>query len=89
MEFLERDLINDPLTTAEIVSIREEVGDLIPLISKKSPKYRELKHEDLTEQQWIREMSQEPRLIKRPLWRVNGHLYVGFDPETWAKALIT
>ena len=84
---MERDLIANPLTVAEIVSIRDEIGDLIPLISKKSPKYRELQHGDLTEQQWIKEMSQEPRLIKRPIWRANDHIYIGFDPETWTQAL--
>ncbi len=86
MEFDERDLIASPLSVEEIGSLRNELGSLVPLISKKSPKFRQY-GPGLSDEQWMEEMANEPRLIKRPIWRVNQQLIVGFDPHEWTKAL--
>ncbi len=81
----EHDLIEFPLSVAEIRDLAKEIGGVSHLLSTKSPKYRERKDTVHTDEEWIAEMAREPRLIRRPLWRFRGRLLVGFDPETWSQ----
>ena len=75
---MERDFFKEPFTDAEI---RGLAGDrpLSEIFSWKSPSFKALglNPADLTEDDLVRLMMGEPRLIRRPLVRIGGHLLVG------------
>ncbi len=78
LEFEERDFFKDPLSEAEI----EELLTLAPpseVFSWRSPSFRKLNldKDSLEPQDLVRLMSQEPRLIRRPMFRVGDTLIVG------------
>ncbi len=79
----ERDLILNPLTVTELQRLADLAGGVDKILSTKSPKYRALQAEGLSQTQWIAAMAQEPRLIKRPLVERDDALYIGFQPEVW------
>jgi arsenate reductase-like glutaredoxin family protein len=78
LEFEERDFFKDLLSEAEL----EELMTLAPpseLFSWRSPSFRKMKldKETLEPQDLVRLMAQEPRLIRRPMFRVGDRLVVG------------
>ena len=78
LEFEERDFFKDPLSEAEI----EELLTLAPpseVFSWRSPSFRKLDvdKDTLEPQDLVRLMAQEPRLIRRPMFRVGDKLVVG------------
>lgn len=83
----ERDLILDPLRRDEIAALVEEVGGIEAILSKKSPKYKEWVPKMATPEEWITAMAEEPRLIRRPIWRHGSHIVVGFSGASWEKLI--
>lgn len=78
VEFEERDFFKEPLSEAEI----EELLTLAPpseVFSWRSPSFRKLKldKDSLEPQDLVRLMAQEPRLIRRPMFRIGDRLVVG------------
>ena len=78
LEFDERDFFKDPLSEAEI----EELLTLAPpseVFSWRSPSFRKLDvdKDTLEPQDLVRLMAQEPRLIRRPMFRIGDKLVVG------------
>lgn len=77
-----RDFFKKPFTESELRSLLKR-SKLKPrdVFSYKSPsvKAMDLEPDLLTDDEMIRLMIQEPRLIRRPLILVNDDLLVGFD----------
>ena len=78
MEIEERDFFKDPLSEAEI----EELLTLAPpseVFSWRSPSFRKmnLDKDTLEPQDLVKLMAQEPRLIRRPMFRIGDRLVVG------------
>ena len=78
MEIEERDFFKDPFSEAEL----EELMTLAPpseLFSWRSPSFRKMKLDKgtLEPQDLVRLMAQEPRLIRRPMFRIGDRLIVG------------
>ncbi len=81
-------MIGQPLTEAEIAQLAREAGGVALLLSRKSPKYRVYAKTAVSDTDWIKAMALEPRLIRRPIWRVaEGRLLIGFDEPAWSQAL--
>ena len=78
----ERDIFKHTLTEAEL---RKLAGDrpLKELFSYRSPSVKALGLADrqLSDDEMMQYMLQEPRLIRRPLVQVENLLEVGFSPE--------
>ena len=78
LEFEERDFFKDPLSEAEI----EELLTLAPpsdVFSWRSPSFRKMNvdKDTLEPQDLVRLMAEEPRLIRRPMFRIGDRLVVG------------
>jgi arsenate reductase-like glutaredoxin family protein len=80
---VEREYFKDPFTEQEL---RALLGDrpASDIFSWRSPTARKLglaaKRDTLTNEDLIALMIDEPNLIRRPLFMVNGELVAGFDP---------
>ena len=78
--FEERDFFKEPFSQAEI---RELVRGrpLSELFSWRSPTFKAMNMEgqSLTDDELVRLMAQEPRLIRRPLIKVGSQLIIGSD----------
>ncbi len=84
---VERDLILDPLTIEEIKELAALAGGIEPLLSKKSPKYKEYQERVAAPEDWLPLMAEEPRLLKRPIVVRDGQIYIGFDQKAWSEIL--
>jgi arsenate reductase (glutaredoxin) len=79
-----RDVRADPLSEAEITELVTEFGDRI--INKSSTTWRGLND-------WLRasepeaQLAAQPTLMKRPVIRAEGVLYLGWDEATQAALL--
>ena len=84
---VERDFFKDTLSEQEF---RELLGNTPPsdVFSWRSPSFKKLgiDKDSLTDDDMIRHMLDEPRLIRRPLIEVNGRLIVGTDKKAMAEA---
>ena len=87
MELNERDFFKDNFSEAEL---RELLGDTAPadVFSWRSPSARKLglDRDTVSPDELISLMLEEPRLIRRPLIRVDGRLVVGTDKRAMAEA---
>ena len=78
LDIEERDFFKDPLSEAEI----EELLTLAPpseVFSWRSPSFRKMNvdKDTLEPQDLVRLMAEEPRLIRRPMFRIGDKLVVG------------
>ena len=84
----ERDFFKDPFSEAEIRGLSEgrSVSDVF---AWRSPSFKSLglKAEDLGDDDLVRLMLQEPRLVRRPMIRIGNELVVGGSPSNIEKAL--
>ena len=87
VELDERDFFDDGFTEQEL---RDLLGGVPPseIFSWRSPSVKKLglNRDDLTDDDLIRLMIEEPRLIRRPLIQVDGRLIVGTDKKAMEEA---
>ena len=87
VELKERDFFKDAFTEAEL---RELLGDTpaSEIFSWRSPSVKKmgLDKDSLSEDDLVRLMIEEPRLVRRPLIRVGDKLVVGTDKRAMAEA---
>ncbi len=86
IELDERDFFADPFTTEEL---RDLIGDapVSDYFSWRSPSFRKLglNREDMSDNRMLELMTEEPRLIRRPLIMTeDGKLIVGTDKKAMA-----
>lgn len=88
MPLVERDYFKNPFTESEL---RDLLGGrpAAEIFSWRSPTARALglaaKRDTLTDDDLLRLMIEEPKLIRRPFFTVNGELVAGFDPAARAR----
>ncbi len=86
VELDERDFFQEQFTESEL---RQLLGDTpaSEVFSYRSPSVKNmgLKPEELTENDLVRLMLEEPRLIRRPLIKVGDRLVVGTDKKAMAE----
>ena len=85
---MERDFFKEPFTQDEI---RGLAGDrpLSEIFSWKSPSFKALglSQADLNEDDLVRLIMEEPRMIRRPLVKIGGQLLVGGNLKDLEQAL--
>jgi arsenate reductase-like glutaredoxin family protein len=88
VEFEERDFFKYPLSEGELRGLAK-LKPLSELFSWRSPSFKAmgLEERSLSPDDLIRLMAQEPRLIRRPLVKVDDQLIVGSDWKAVEAAL--
>ena len=88
MELEERDFFKDPFTQQEIQELASDVG-IAQIFARRSPSLKKmgLTDQDLSDEQMVSLMLQEPRLVRRPLVRIGGRLLVGANIKAVEAAL--
>ena len=84
---VERDFFKDPLSEAEIRGLSKG-RPLSEMFAWRSPSFKALGLEAgaLTDDDLIRLMLQEPRLIRRPMVQIGDELIVGADTKRLERA---
>jgi arsenate reductase len=84
---IEREIFKRPLTASEIEDVigPRQVTDVL---STRTTEYRArgLDQGSHSDAELLRQMEDEPRLLRRPLLQMGDHLLVGFDQGRWASA---
>ena len=88
MELEERDFFKEPFTQQEIQDLASDVG-MAQIFARRSPSLKKmgLADQDLSDEQMVSLMLQEPRLVRRPLVRMGGRLLVGANIKAMEAAL--
>ena len=88
MELEERDFFKEPFTQQEIQELASDVG-MAQIFARRSPSLKKmgLADQDLSDEQMVALMLQEPRLVRRPLVRIGGRLLVGANMKAVEAAL--
>ena len=84
----ERDFFKEPFTQEEIHELASDVGTA-QMFARRSPSLKKmgLADQDLSDEQMVSLMLQEPRLVRRPLVRIGGRLLVGANLKAVEAAL--
>ncbi len=74
----ERDYFKEPLSEEEVREMAAIAG-INQIFAKRSPSLKQmgLAGQELSEDEMVRLMLQEPKLVRRPMMRVGGELFVG------------
>ena len=88
VEIDERDFFKAPFTRAEIEALLQG-QPAAAMFSFRSPAFKKLglAQEKLADDDLIKLMMQEPRLIRRPIVKTGGKVYFGADSKTLAEIL--
>lgn len=88
LELNERDYFKEPFTKDEIESLLQD-RPASDMFSFRSPGFKALglKPDALTDQDLVKLMLGEPRLIRRPVVRIGGKIYFGADSKMLAEIL--
>jgi arsenate reductase/regulatory protein spx len=78
VEIVERDIFEEPFTADEIREMVKTSG-ASEMFNFRSPSFKGLglRQDELSEDRMIELMSREPRLIKRPVVRIDKKVYFG------------
>ncbi len=78
-----RDYLNEPPTQKELKELLQKLGlKAIDIVRKKEALYQEQYSEvKLTNAEWIRVLSKNPRLIERPILITGSKAVIGRPPE--------
>ena len=84
----ERDFFKEPFSAGELGELAADVG-LSQIFARRSPSLKKmgLADQDLSDEQMVSLMLQEPRLVRRPLVRIGGRLLVGANIKAVEAAL--
>ena len=74
----ERDYFKEPLSEEEVREMAAIAG-IDQIFAKRSPSLKQmgLAGQELSEDEMVRLMLQEPKLVRRPMMRVGGEVFVG------------
>ena len=77
-ELTERDYFKEPLSEAEIREMAALAG-IDQIFARRSPSLKKmgLANQDLSEDEMVNLMLQEPKLVRRPLIRVGDQVFAG------------
>ena len=85
----ERDYFKEPFEEAELRALAAEAGDAGAIFASRSPalKKRGLTAAELSEERKVALMLEEPRLVRRPMVRIEGRLVIGASLKAVGEAL--
>ena len=88
VEIQERDYFKEPFTEQEIRDLAESAS-ISQIFARRSPSLKTmgLADKDLSEAEMLALMLKEPRLVRRPLVRMDGQLLVGANLKAVEAAL--
>ena len=88
LELEERDYFKEPLSEQEILDLAS-LASLSDLFAWRSPSFKkmELSADDLSEEQMVKLMLEEPRLLRRPVTRVGDKLIIGSTQKALEQGL--
>jgi arsenate reductase-like glutaredoxin family protein len=88
LKLKERDYFKEPFNEAELQELAAPVG-LSGLFARRSPSLKQmgLAGQELSEAEMLKLMLQEPRLIRRPVVKIDGQLLVGANLKSVEAAL--
>ena len=88
LEVADRDFFKDTFTEAEIRELGAITG-ISEIFARRSPSLKQmgLAGQELTDDQMVRLMLQEPKLIRRPLMRIGNRLIAGGAASAVAEAI--
>ena len=86
----ERDYFKEPFTEAELKNLAGDAS-LAQIFARRSPSLKKLglADKELSDAEMMGLMLQEPRLVRRPLVRIDGQLLVGANLKAIEAALET
>ncbi len=78
LEINERDYFKESLSEEEVREMAAMAG-IDQIFARRSPSLKQLglAGQELSEDEMVRLMLQEPKLVRRPMMRVGGQLFVG------------
>ncbi|MCL6593045.1 MAG: Spx/MgsR family RNA polymerase-binding regulatory protein [Alicyclobacillus sp.] len=81
-----QDFVQQPPTLAQLRAWAQQLGGVEPLINRRGTRYRELGLQDqsLSDEQWLTLLSQDGKLLKRPVLVADGRVVLGFDRAAYA-----
>ncbi|MCL6636680.1 MAG: Spx/MgsR family RNA polymerase-binding regulatory protein [Alicyclobacillus sp.] len=81
METQFHDVVQQPPSLAQLRAWAQQLGGVEPLINRKGTRFRELglKDQALSDEQWLTLLSQDGKLLKRPVLVAGGRVVAGFD----------
>ena len=87
-EIEERDYFKEPFTEAELASLAGEIG-AGQMFAKRSPSLKKmgLAGKEMSDDEMLALMLQEPRLVRRPIIRLRGRFLVGANLKAVEAAL--
>ena len=87
-EIEERDYFKEPFTEDELKGLAGEVG-ASQMFARRSPSLKKmgLAGKDMSDDEMLALMLQEPRLIRRPIIRIGGNMLVGANMKAVEAAL--
>ena len=88
LELEERDYFKDPLDEAELRELAS-MASLSDLFAWRSPSFKklDLPSQDISEDQMVRLILEEPRLLRRPITRLADKLIIGSSPKQMEQEL--
>lgn len=85
-----QDFVETPPTKEVLIQwIGMHGQGVMPFVNVKGTVYREqgLKDKELSDEQWIRLLAEDGKLLKRPLLIADGQVVLGFDPAVYQQVL--
>lgn len=81
VEYVERHLFRNPPTPEELMEMIKKTNGLDEILSTRSQKFKNLdvNIDEMTVSELLEMLSEEPRLLKRPILTDGEHLIVGFN----------
>ena len=85
----ERDYFKEPFAETELRALAAEAGDVGAIFASRSPslKRQGLNAAELSDDRKVALMLEEPRLVRRPMVRLNGRLVIGASLKAVTEAL--
>lgn len=84
----ERLIFRDPPTAEEVRRLAAKLpGGVLDIVSQRGRRYKEmgLKDQQLSAEEWVDLLTQEPGLWRRPIAVKGNRVVIGFDPEALTK----
>ena len=87
-EIQERDYFKEPFTEEELKALADEVG-ASQMFARRSPSLKKmgLAGKEMSDDEMLALMLQEPRLVRRPIIRIGGNMLVGANLKAVEAAL--
>ncbi len=78
------DLVEKPASLGELRRFAQKFG-VMSLVDKDSKRFAEagLRYAQLSDDRWLRKLTEEPLLLRIPLVRNANQLSIGADEDTW------